>query len=101
MNTIHDTYEIKMRDGKILFVEVSLTQEDANSNPEIAGYQKLLMSRIFSSVKESGYNAVDIEVIMPINSTDPKAREVINNSIGGMKRLGDFFKLGGEAPDKE
>lgn len=101
MMPIHDTYQLKMKDGKFLYVEITLTQEDADANPGYAGYQRLIMERIFKSVKENGYAAKDIEIMMPINSTDPQARAAIKDSAGGIQRLNDFFKLGGDKPDKE
>lgn len=101
MNPIHDTYQLKMKDGTLLFVEITLTEDDAVANPGFGGYQRLIMERIFKSVRENGFTALDIESMIPINSTDPEAREVIRNSSGAMKRLGDFFKLGGEEPEKE
>ena len=90
-----------MRDGKLLFVEITLTEEDKNTHPGYAGYQRLVMERLFKSVKESGYAAKDIEVMMPINSTDPAAREAIKASGDAMERLNEFFKRGGDTPDKE
>ncbi len=90
-----------MRDGKLLFVEITLTKEDSDSNPGYAGYQRIVMERIFKSVKESGYAAKDIEMMMPINSTDPAAREAIKSVGDGMERLNEFFKNGGDQPDKE
>ena len=101
MTPIHDTYQLKMKDGTILFVEITLTEMDSIRNPGMAGYQRLIMERIFKSVKENGFTALDVESMIPINSTDPEAREVIRNSSGAMKRLDDFFKLGGEEPEKE
>ena len=92
MKPIHDTYHLKMRDGKFLYVEITLTQEDADNNPGYEGYQKIVMERIINSVKDNGYAAKDIEIMMPINSTDPKARESINDSDGEIQRLNKLFK---------
>jgi hypothetical protein len=101
MNPIHDTYQLKMRDGSLLFVEIALTEADSRKYPGMAGFQRLVMERIFKSVKENGYSALDIESMIPINSTDPEARKIIRESGDGMKRLGDFFKLGGDTPERE
>jgi hypothetical protein len=101
MTPIHDTYQLKMRDGKIIFVEITITEADKDTSPGYAGYQRLVMERIFKSVKESGYAAKDIEIFMPINSTDPAARDAIKASGNAMERLKEFFKKGGDQPDKE
>jgi len=98
MNPIHDTYQIKMRDGKLMFVEITLTETDRG---DYASLQRTITERIFKSIKEQGYAAKDMELCIPINSTDPEAREVINNSKSGMERLNEFFKNGGDAPEKE
>ncbi len=98
MIPIHDTYQIKMRDGKFIFVEVTLTESDKG---DYAKLQTITMDRIFRSIKEQGYAAKDMEMCMPINSTDPAAREVIKATKDGMERLNEYFKNGGEPPTKE
>ena len=98
MIPVHDTYQIKMRDGKLLFVEITLTEDDKG---DYASVQRVIMDRIFKSIKEQGYAAKDMEMCMPINSTDPGAREVIKTTKNAMERLNDYFKNGGDVPDKE
>ncbi len=101
MTPIHDTYQIKMKDGKLLFVEITFTEDNITDSDDYAGYQRMTMETIYKSVKEQGYAAKDIELAIPINSTDPAARDVIKATSDAMSRLNEFFKNGGDAPDKE
>jgi hypothetical protein len=95
---VHDTYQIVFKDGNITFVEVAITEKD---NGNYAFVQNVIMNRIFKSLKEQGYEAKDVDMIVPINSTDPEAREVIRETRSAMERLDDFFKNGGDLPDGE